>query len=123
MSWMFYGASAFNHQDLSAWNVGSVLDHDDFMTGAGSGNREPIWNAFIITVKTDNPGTSNDNQFTIPTDVISTYNYNVDCDDDGVDEATGITGNYTCNYATAGTYRVIIKGNQANQEGVLSYIF
>ena len=66
---------------------------------------------FVITVKTDNPGTSASTQFTIPTYPGETYNYNVDCNNDGVNEATGATGNYTCNYAAAGTYTVRIKDN------------
>ena len=43
---------------------------------------------FVITVKTDNAGTSGPMQFTIPTNG-GGYNYNVDCDNDGVNEATG----------------------------------
>ena len=35
----------------------------------------------------------------------------MDCDNDGVNEVTGATGNYTCNYAAAGTYIVRIKDN------------
>ena len=65
---------------------------------------------FVITVKTDNLGSSADTQFTIPT-TGGGYNYNVDCNDDGTDEATAQTGNYTCNYASAGTYRIRIKDN------------
>ena len=64
---------------------------------------------FVITVKTDNTGTSTDTQFTIPTG-FGTFNYNIDCDDDGTDEATGQTGNYTCNYGVAGTYTVRVEG-------------
>ena len=57
---------------------------------------------FVITVKTDNlsTGSSNSTQFTIPTYAGETYNYNVDCDNDGSDEATGQTGSYTCDYGT-----------------------
>ena len=54
----------------------------------------------VITVKTDNAGSSSDTQFTIPTNG-GGYNYNVDCDDDGTDEATGQTGAYTCSYGAA----------------------
>jgi surface protein len=64
---------------------------------------------FVITVKTDNPGTSSNTQFTIPT-IGGGYNYNVDINNDDVNEATGQTGNYTCNYASAGTYTIRIKG-------------
>jgi surface protein len=65
---------------------------------------------FVITVQTDNTGTSLDTQFTIPT-TGSGYDYNVDCDNDGTNEAIAQTGNYTCNYASAGTYTVRIKDN------------
>jgi len=53
---------------------------------------------YMITVKTDNPGVSNNNEFTIPITRTSGNGYNVDCNNDGIDEATGITGNsdYTC---------------------------
>ncbi len=65
---------------------------------------------FVITIKTDNTGTSSDTQFTIPT-YGGSYDYNVDCDNDGVDDATNQTGSYTCNYAVAGTYTIRIKHN------------
>ena len=64
---------------------------------------------FVIVVKTDNPGNA-DNLFTIPT-FGGGYNYNVDCDDDGVPEATNRTSAYTCTYATPGTYTIAISGN------------
>ena len=72
---------------------------------------------FVITVKTDNPGTSSNTQFTIPTYSGETYNYNVDCDNDGLDEATAQTGNYTCSYASAGTYTISIKDNSGAGTG------
>ncbi len=67
---------------------------------------------FVITVKTDNIGDSTDTQFTIPT-VGGGYNYSVDCDNDGVDEVTGQTGSYTCDYGAGntGTYTIRIKHN------------
>ncbi len=72
---------------------------------------------FVITVKTDNPGSSSDTQFTIPTYPGETYNYNVDCNDDGTDESTGVTGDYTCNYSAAGTYTIRIKDNTGAKTG------
>jgi len=66
---------------------------------------------FTITVRTDYPGTSSDTEFTIPTYIGETYNYNVDCDGDGTEEETGVTGNYTCKYSTMGTYEIHIKDN------------
>jgi len=43
MDYMFYNAKAFHDQDLSGWNVDNVKYHDNFMTGAGAGNKEPKW--------------------------------------------------------------------------------
>ena len=66
-------------------------------------------NAFVMVVKTDNPGTSNSTSFTIP--ITGTgYSYNVDCDDNGVNEVTARTTSYTCVYGAAGTYTVAITG-------------
>jgi len=64
---------------------------------------------FIITVKTDNPGTSSDTQFEIPT-TGGGYDFNVDCENDGTIEAIGQTGNYTCDYSVPGTYTISIGG-------------
>ena len=77
------------------------------------GGKDCSLNDFVITVKTDNAGTSTSTQFTIPTYNHETYNYNVDCNNDGTNEASAQTGNYTCNYAAAGTYAVRIKDNSA----------
>lgn len=65
--------------------------------------------AFVMTVKTNNAGTSGATQFTIPI-TGSGYSYNVDCNDDGINEVTSRTTSYTCSYATAGTYTVAITG-------------
>ena len=43
----------------------------------------PIDQHFMITVKTDNNATSSNTSFTIPTHPGETYNYSVDCDNDG----------------------------------------
>ena len=65
--------------------------------------------AFITTWKTDNPGTSNDDQITIPTRLGATYNYTVDWGDGSSD--TGVTGDITHTYSSAGTYTVQITGD------------
>jgi len=74
---------------------------------------------YVIVVKTDNPGVSADNEFTIPVTRTTGAGYNVDCDDDGVDEATAITGNssYTCSYPQAGTYTIRVKDNNGDGKG------
>ena len=74
-------------------------------------------NDFVIQVKTDNQGSSSDTQFTIPTVAGEVYNYNVDCDNDGSNEATGLTGDYTCDYPSAGTYTIRIKDNTGMKIG------
>jgi len=72
---------------------------------------------FVITVVTDNTGPSSDTQFTIPTYSGETYNYNVDCDDDGSDEVTGWTSDYTCDYIAVDTYTIRIKDNTSSGTG------
>jgi len=57
---------------------------------------------FIISVKTDNTGTSNNDQFTLPW----TGNYDIDWGDGNTD--TGQTDTTTHTYATAGTYDVSV---------------
>jgi len=72
---------------------------------------------FVITVKTNSTGDSTDLQFNIPTKSGLTYNYNVDCDNDGTDEITGATGDYLCSYASVGTYTIRIKDNTGSNNG------
>jgi surface protein len=71
----------------------------------------------VITVKTDNPGLSGNTEFTIPYDDLYTYNYNVDCDSDGVMEASTVNGSYTCTYDSAGIYRISIYDNAGDMRG------
>lgn len=68
---------------------------------------------FVIIINTTNPG-SIATQFTIPT-MGAGYNYNVDCNDDGIDEFTAQTGSVVCDYGLlgAGTYTIRIKDNTA----------
>lgn len=67
----------------------------------------------ITTWQTDNPGTSGDNQITIPT-TGDGYDYNVDWEEIGnpgnSGSLTGQTGNATITFPLAGTYRVEITG-------------
>ena len=67
---------------------------------------------FIIKVKTDNAGSSNDRQFTISVNPsIDGYSYNVDCNSNQTNEAENVDTNYTCNYDSAGEYNIVISGN------------
>jgi len=123
---------------LIGWDAQSLQSGVDFHGGystycAGEASRANMissdsWNItdggkdcsafddFVITVQTDNPGTSSATQFAIPTTGTG-YNYNVDCDNDGTDEATALTGDYTCNYGSVGTYTVRIKDNSGAGTG------
>ncbi len=64
---------------------------------------------FITTWKTDNPGSSEDNQITIPTFPGETYNYSVDWGDGS--SSIGVTGDITHTYEIPGTYQVSIVGD------------
>jgi surface protein len=62
---------------------------------------------FITKWKTDNPGSTNDNQILIGTSG-SGYNYHITWGDGASDE--NVNGNITHTYATPGTYTVSISG-------------
>jgi hypothetical protein len=67
--------------------------------------------AFITTWKTDNVGTSADNQITIPLNSALTYNFIVDWGDSSQDTITAWNqAELTHTYASAGTYTVTITG-------------
>ncbi len=105
------------------WGQGSVNNTNDW--GKGKANSTNDWGSiyanspsgdtnieggsavnpdlFIIQVKTDNTGTSNNDQFTLPM-VAGTYD--VDWGDGNVDLAQ--TGTQTHTYASAGTYDIRI---------------
>ena len=92
----------------------SVADRQNLINTFGwtitDGGRDPnCVDPFVTTWKTDNPGTSADNQITIPTNPAFTYNYSIDWGDGTSD--TGVTGDVTHTYATVGTYTVSIRGD------------
>ncbi len=64
---------------------------------------------FVTTWKTDNPGGSEDNQISIPTSPIESYNYNIDWGDGTTSK--NVRGGITHTYAVAGTYQVAISGS------------
>jgi surface protein len=67
-------------------------------------------NEFITTWKTDNSGSSDDTEITIPTNSSYTYNYDVDWDNDGVFDTFGVTGDITHDFGAAGTVTIRIQG-------------
>jgi len=90
---------------LLAKAVANLVDDDSTFTS----------DDFIITVDTS-LGDGN-NSFRIPTYFGETYNYNVDCNNDGINEATGQTGNYTCNYSSSYHGKIIISRNDGGALG------
>lgn len=64
---------------------------------------------FITTWQTSNPGSSGTTAITIPTGS-GTYNYEVDWNNDGLYDETGLTGEVTHDFGTAGTYTIRIRG-------------
>ena len=68
----------------------------------------PPISPFIITVKTDNTGTSNNDQFTIPT-TTGTYLYDIVTSDGQT--INGNTGDTTITFPSAGTYDIEITGD------------
>lgn len=72
--------------------------------------RPQPYQPFKIKIRTTNPGTSSNYKFEIPTKGRGYY-YNVDCDSNGVNEATAVTDNYVCSYRTPGEYTISIAGN------------
>jgi len=66
---------------------------------------------FVIVVKTDNEGTSDDNQFTLPLVSGSTINATIDWGDGVINTVTSFDDtNATHTYSTAGTYTITMSG-------------
>ncbi len=102
------GNSKYCKGEIARDNMTNPSGHNWTITDGG--RNCTAYDDFVITIKTDNPGTSSNVQFTIPTFPTQTYNYHVDCDNDGINETTSpATGDYTCNYLAAGTYTIRIK--------------
>jgi hypothetical protein len=73
--------------------------------GGGAGIEE----AFVIQVKTDNAGVSNDNQFELAVgNGYTTYDYNIETSDGQI--LNNNTGNTTITFPSAGTYQLKITG-------------
>ncbi|MCD2259449.1 BspA family leucine-rich repeat surface protein [Psychroserpens luteolus] len=112
----FFQISASNSNIYD--NTGTVIDGTQFNvvpTEAGTyGQINPSislgmgTDIFVTTWKTDNSGSSADNQITIFTDSDETYSYNIVWGD-GTSNLN-VTGDITHTYTTAGTYTIGITG-------------
>jgi surface protein len=103
--------------DLDTGTIGSYTQNYTATDAAGNQStltrtitvREPL--AFITYWKTDNTGSSDDNQITITT-VTNDQNYTVDWGDNSQD--TGVAGAITHTYSDTGIYIVSIRGDFKN---------
>jgi len=66
---------------------------------------------FKTTWQTNNSGSSGSTSVTIPTFPGITYDYDVDWNNDGIFDESGVTGSITHNYQSAGIYTIAIRGN------------
>lgn len=72
--------------------------------------QEPTQRPFITTWKTDNEGGSNNSSIQIKAARLD-FNYEVDWNNDGTYDQSGITGDVTHDFGTSGTYTIRIRGN------------
>ena len=93
--------------DSTWWGVGVTSNNinwgKSYLDLAGGGDER-----FIITVKTDNAGTSATNEFTIP---ITGTGYAYDIETSDGQSITGLTSGTTITFPTAGTYDIFITGS------------
>lgn len=86
------------------YTYGNMYLINSFRFGGGAAPSDPD---FTMLVKTDNAGTSANDQFTIPTTGTG-YNYDVDWGDGTT--SSGLTGSTTHTFPSAGNYVVKISG-------------
>ena len=95
-----------------------LIDRGWIITDAGKYCSSINTDDFIITIEGDT--------FDISTIQNYSYNYDVDCNNDGTLEAQGIVGGYTCDYASLGgfgTYTIAIKHNTDTGLGFPAFKF
>ena len=97
--------------DSTWWGVGVTSNNinwgKSYLDLAGGGDER-----FIISVKTDNAGTSATNQFTLPTNTSGiTQDFLYDIETSDGQTITGLTSGTTITFPTAGTYDIFISGS------------
>ncbi|MCI5057231.1 MAG: BspA family leucine-rich repeat surface protein, partial [Flavobacteriales bacterium] len=101
------GVAGLNYCSSETQRAALIADHSWTISG-DSKDCTPL-TYFISTWKTDNSGTSSNTSITIPAGT-GTFNYDVDWDNDGTFEQTGITGSVTHDFGSTGTYTIRIRG-------------
>ena len=87
-----------------------VSDFDEIQNSTDPLDANSTYIPFVFKIDTLKSGTSNDNEFNISINSSHTYDYNVDCDNDGVFEHVGLTSNLLCTYTTQGVHSIAIQG-------------
>jgi len=102
-----------------------VLILGSLVLGTSAFSGTSLSDLFIIKVKTDNEGSSNDNQFTLPVRTDKRYIYNIDCDPyhDLANGYSNQKGSTTCTYPSAGTYTIWITGANPDHSGFPAIYF
>jgi surface protein len=92
--------------------TGAVGSYDSLI-GTGSATPEAFAiTDFVLTVKTDNVGSSSNAQFTMATDNLGSYNCTVDWGDGTSDTITTFNDpSWTHDFGVAGTYQIKISGS------------
>lgn len=86
--------------------------HTDTVTitvNAASSGGNAQSNDFILKINTQAPNNFGRGDFNVRS-TTSNSSFNVDCDNDGTDEATAVSSQYTCTYQNDGIYDVRVSG-------------
>ncbi len=89
---------------------GDLTTENDIIQEDCSCLGSPVGEAFMVSFKTDNPGSSCSTCVEIPTFPGEIYNYDIDWENDGVYDDFGLTANALNDYGVSGNYQVAIRG-------------
>jgi len=105
---MLYDNSKIQVMKLCAAQLFTNLNHFLLLlfciTYTSSWSQDP----FIITIKTDNPGSTNDSSISFYSSLAA--NYDVDWDNDGIFDEFNLSGTHTHDFGAPGIYTIQIRG-------------
>ncbi|MEQ8908019.1 MAG: BspA family leucine-rich repeat surface protein [Vicingaceae bacterium] len=78
------------------------------LTIIGFAQKSP--NDFVFTIKTDNPGVTNDSAYQLRLDVGVNYNVDIDWDNDGSFDTLGVNSTINHQYSSTGSYTMRLRG-------------
>ena len=103
------GTGLKNNQQVKTISQAVEISDTMYSSSSSSSSSSTTINDFILKVKTDNTGTSNDNQFTLPLRVLESYDFIVDWGDSSIETITE-SSNVTHIYPSVGEYYIKIRG-------------